>query len=100
MLNALESEGYVYEIVFLECSTPILVKRFKETRRTHPLSGTGRVDRGIEEERLRYIIRVFQKSYIKNKIGILRYAVLKPEGKYGNKEIVISTVLNLSPGSP
>ncbi|MDE7326212.1 MAG: RNase adapter RapZ, partial [Lachnospiraceae bacterium] len=35
------------------CETQVLVKRFKETRRTHPLSGTDRVDKGIEEERRR-----------------------------------------------
>ena len=64
VLNALESEGYVYEIVFLECSTPILVKRFKETRRTHPLSGTGRVDRGIEEERKRLGFLKSRADYI------------------------------------
>ena len=49
----LKKEGYPYEILFLECETPVLVKRFKETRRTHPLSGTDRVDKGIEEERRR-----------------------------------------------
>lgn len=29
----------------------MLVKRYKETRRTHPLAKDGRVDRGIELER-------------------------------------------------
>lgn len=40
-----------YKILFLDASTEVLVKRFKETRRTHPLSGVGRVDKGIELER-------------------------------------------------
>ncbi|MDE7299974.1 MAG: RNase adapter RapZ [Lachnospiraceae bacterium] len=64
VLNALEQEGYLYEIVFLECSTPILVKRFKETRRTHPLSGAGRMDRGIEEERKRLGFLKSRADYI------------------------------------
>lgn len=51
IFEELKKEGYPYEILFLECSTEVLVKRFKETRRTHPLSGTDRVDKGIEEER-------------------------------------------------
>ena len=51
VLHQLKEEGYFYEILFLECSNEVLIKRFKETRRTHPLSGTDRVDKGIEEER-------------------------------------------------
>lgn len=43
--------GYQYEILYLDASTQVLVKRFKETRRSHPLSGTNRVDKGIEAER-------------------------------------------------
>ncbi len=45
------SKGYPYEILYLDTGNEVLVKRFKETRRNHPLSGTGRVDAGIELER-------------------------------------------------
>ena len=45
------SKGYSYEILYLDTGNEVLVKRFKETRRNHPLSGTGRVDAGIELER-------------------------------------------------
>lgn len=54
LLEVLENEkrsGHSYEILFLEASTEVLVKRYKETRRSHPLSGTERVDKGIEKER-------------------------------------------------
>lgn len=51
VLEELDSLGYQIEILFLEASTSVLVKRFKETRRTHPLTGVGRVDKGIEIER-------------------------------------------------
>ena len=40
-----------YEIVFLDASDETLIKRFKETRRAHPLSKDGRVETGIEAER-------------------------------------------------
>lgn len=41
------------EVLFLDASTETLVRRFKETRRLHPLSGVDgmRVDKGIEQER-------------------------------------------------
>ena len=51
VLKDMQSQGYPYEILFLDCSPEVLVKRYKETRRLHPLSLTGRVDKGIEEER-------------------------------------------------
>ena len=51
VLSKLKLKGYEYEILYLDASTEVLVKRYKETRRNHPLSGTGRVDKGIEEER-------------------------------------------------
>ncbi len=40
-----------YEILFLDSSDATLVKRYKETRRSHPLAGKGRVDSGIQLER-------------------------------------------------
>lgn len=53
VLRQLETEGFQFEILYLDADTEVLVKRFKETRRSHPLSGTGRVDKGIEAERKR-----------------------------------------------
>ena len=51
VLNGMELSNFPYEILYLDCAQEVLIKRFKETRRTHPLSGTGRVDKGIELER-------------------------------------------------
>lgn len=39
------------EILFIDASDDTLIKRFKETRRTHPLVSQGRVDEGIAAER-------------------------------------------------
>lgn len=51
VLEQMKKDGFLYEILFLEAKTEVLVKRYKETRRIHPLSGTGRVEHGIEIER-------------------------------------------------
>lgn len=51
VLSELKKEGYALEILFLEASTPVLVKRYKETRRMHPLAQGGRMDKAIEDER-------------------------------------------------
>ena len=52
VLSELDEAGLTYEILFLESSDDVLIKRYKETRRFHPLSGSNqRVDKGIAEER-------------------------------------------------
>lgn len=40
-----------YRILFLDASDAVLIKRFKETRRMHPLAQDGRVQDGISRER-------------------------------------------------
>lgn len=52
-LEELRHKGIDYEIIFLEASDEILVRRFKETRRRHPLAINGSVPDGIREERKR-----------------------------------------------
>ncbi|CAM0496529.1 RNase adapter RapZ [Thermoanaerobacter kivui] len=52
-LEFLKKNNYDYEIIFLEASDEVLIKRFKETRRKHPLSEEGRIVDGINEERKR-----------------------------------------------
>ena len=51
ILRELKKSGYSFEILFFEASTGVLVKRYKETRRIHPLAKGGRIDSGIEAER-------------------------------------------------
>ena len=41
MLNQLRSEGLAIHAVFLDATTPALVRRFSETRRAHPLGDRG-----------------------------------------------------------
>ncbi len=51
LLRQLKDNGLSIEVLFLESSDDILIKRYKETRRTHPLAGHERVDYGIQRER-------------------------------------------------
>ena len=50
-LKEIEAAGIKYEILYLNASNRILLKRYKETRRNHPLSRDGRVEDGIAKER-------------------------------------------------
>jgi UPF0042 nucleotide-binding protein len=57
IIQSLRREGYPIEILFLESSNPILMRRFSETRRQHPLAvgGSIREGLGLERERLQAI---------------------------------------------
>lgn len=51
ILDEITEDGYDFEILYLDARTDVLVKRYKETRRNHPLSRQGRVNNLIETER-------------------------------------------------
>ncbi len=51
ILEKLKENGYVFEILFMEASDRTLLRRYKETRRMHPLSQGGRIEDGIKKER-------------------------------------------------
>ncbi len=51
VLATLRDRGYDYEILFMDASDEVLVKRYKETRRAHPMAPDGRVQDGIARER-------------------------------------------------
>ena len=59
-----EENNLPYEVLFLDANTEVLVKRYKETRRTHPLAREGRVDKGIELERERLKFLKKKANYI------------------------------------
>lgn len=51
ILENLRENGYSFEILFMEAGDAELLRRYKETRRVHPLSPEGRIEDGIHKER-------------------------------------------------
>lgn len=51
ILKEWKKRGQSYQVLFLDAGNETLIKRYKETRRSHPLAGTGRLDEGIAKER-------------------------------------------------
>ena len=51
ILKQLKQKGYKFEILFMEAGENVLIKRYKETRRVHPLVLDGRVEDGVRMER-------------------------------------------------
>ena len=78
VLAALKKKGYKYEILFMDASDEVLIKRYKETRRQHPVSPAGRVEDGIAQERK--ILEQIKKEadYVIDTSGLLT-RVLKEE---------------------
>ena len=87
-LSELSREQFQYEILFLDTSDEVLVNRFKEKRRSHPLAPGGRVITGIELERQKL-------RDVKDKADVIidtsKYAIkdLREEmaRKFGDKEM-------------
>lgn len=64
VLERIRQKGIRFEILFLEADDSVLVKRYKETRRSHPLAGGGRIDKGIGLERKKLAFLKEQADYI------------------------------------
>lgn len=82
VLKDLDSVGVPYEILYLESSDEVLIKRYKETRRFHPLSGSdGRVDEGIKKEREKLKFLMKRADYILDTSHMLTRELKKELGK-------------------
>ncbi len=51
VVKQLREAGRQLQVIFLESSVQVLMNRYRETRRVHPLSREGSVEEGIEAER-------------------------------------------------
>lgn len=64
ILDEMDMQQMQYEILFLDASDGTLIKRYKETRRNHPLAGEGRVEGALQEERKQIEFLKKRASYI------------------------------------
>lgn len=51
MIKELKESGYHPEVLFMDASEEALIKRYKETRRVHPLAQEGRLEDGVSKEK-------------------------------------------------
>lgn len=70
-LKQLKSSQYDYEILFLDSNDDVLIKRYKETRRNHPLARNGRIEDGIKAERSRIAFLRKEADYIIDTTSLL-----------------------------
>ena len=76
VLDHMKEAGYDFEILFMDAEDSVLVKRYKETRRSHPLAASGRVDDGIRLERQKM-------EFLRKRADYMMVTVLSFGFKYG-----------------
>lgn len=70
-LVQLKKSEYNYEILFLDSNDDVLIKRYKETRRNHPLARSGRIEDGIKQERSQIAFLRKEADYIIDTTSLL-----------------------------
>lgn len=63
-LQRMEYMGVPFEILFLDAADKVLIKRYKETRRVHPLANGERIEKGLEREREKIAFLKKDANYI------------------------------------
>lgn len=80
-LNLLDEKGYTYSIFYFEADDEVLLKRYKEARRSHPFDPNGRIKDAIQGEkqclealrhRSDFVINTSHKTQAQLKETILR----------------------------
>lgn len=61
ILEQLKKKGYQFEILFMDANESALIKRYKESRRVHPLAVEGRIEDGVHKEK-KILERIRKKS--------------------------------------
>ncbi len=106
VIDDLDAGGVPYRLLFLEAAEPVLLNRFKETRRRHPLANGGSVEAaiGLEEELLAPLRERADVSIDTSDLSVarLRKVVadkMLPHGKVGKLAVTFMT-FGFKHGSP
>lgn len=96
VLRKWKKNGFPFTILFLDSADEVLIKRYKETRRTHPLAGTGRLEKGISLEREKLEFLKENADYILDTSRLLRKdlrmeleKIFRGDGVYSNLYITV-----------
>ena len=106
VLEDLDRRGIPYRLLFLEASDEVLINRFKETRRRHPLANGGSVDSaiGLERQRLaalqaRADISIDTSDLSASRLRKVVADKMLPHGKMGRLAVTFMT-FGFKHGSP
>ena len=63
-LDDMDRDDVSYEMLFMDASDPVIIRRYKETRRRHPMAPSSRISEGIAKERERLAPARAKATYI------------------------------------
>lgn len=96
VLKKWREASFPFTILFLDSSDPVLIKRYKETRRNHPLARSGRIEKGIDLEREKLSFLKEEADFILDTSRMLRKDLMQElekmfrgSGKYNNLYITV-----------
>jgi UPF0042 nucleotide-binding protein len=94
----LRERGHEVELIFLEASDEVLVRRFSETRRPHPLAPGGDLLTAIQKERARLVPLRAQAEHILDTTHLsvhdLRRALVDHVARGGESPLMVTRVLS------
>ncbi|MBE6073691.1 MAG: RNase adapter RapZ [Selenomonas ruminantium] len=64
ILDDMDHDDVSYEMLFMDASDPVIIRRYKETRRRHPMAPSSRISEGIAKERERLAPARAKATYI------------------------------------
>ena len=64
ILDDMDKDDVPYEMLFMDASDPVIIRRYKETRRRHPMAPSSRISDGISKERERLAPARAKATYI------------------------------------
>ena len=79
-------KDYPHEILFLDCDEETLLRRYKASRRRHPLSGNGRIEDGIRAEREYLEPLRMQADYVIDTGGMLTRRLMEELRRYFSEQ--------------
>lgn len=98
VLDKMDEQGFTYEIVFMEASDATIIRRYKETRRRHPMAPNSRISDGIAKERERLKLVRGRATHIIDtsdlKKSVLKEKVINWFGSRADGESMNITVLS------
>lgn len=104
VVQRVRDAGHDTILLFLESSDSVLVRRYRETRRVHPLSPDGSVEQGIAEERrrLREVAALADRVLDTNALNVhqLRAAVVREVSGETRPTVVNLTSFGFRYGTP
>ena len=96
VIKNLKSGGHETEVLFLEASDKTLIRRYKESRRIHPLAGEGTLEEGIKKERSELAPIKKQATYVIDTSNLLTRefkaeldSIFRKNEKYSNLNVSI-----------